>query len=260
MIVADLDDTLLPRDGIVSAYTCDVLRRCRASGIKTVVATGRGHPEVVAPMELFNGIIANNGANIFDGGAETRRCIPYMEARPLLLACGARGFRLTSQYGGMHYCNFDISKIWPHIKDYEIVDFSAHALDSEKICVEGMTGEDAAFIERLLTADMYMKIARDGLGMIMHRSATKSSAIAELARRWGIAQSEILAFGDDLNDIDMLAYAGVGVAMGNALDEVKAAADHICGDCVDDGAAKWLEENVLSLTAQYTHYTNDTHR
>ena len=108
-----------------------------------------------------------------------------------------------------------------------------------------MTAEDAIFIEQNMTGNMYLKVARDGLGMVMHKDATKSKALAELARIWGVAQSEIIAFGDDLNDIDMLSYEGIGVAMGNALDEVKAVADCICDDCDYDGVAKWLEEKVL---------------
>ncbi|MCL2126489.1 MAG: HAD family hydrolase [Oscillospiraceae bacterium] len=245
MIVIDLDDTLLRRDKTVTDYSKDVLRRCRKIGIKTAIATGRGHPEVVAPTELFDAIIANNGANIFGDDIEIRRCIPYTEAKSLLLACHNHGMRLTSQFGGMHYTNFDISQIWPYIKDFEIVDFASHALDSEKICIEGVTPEDMVFVEQHLTNDMYLKVARDGLGMVMHSKATKSGAIAQLSDRWNVSISEIVAFGDDLNDIDMLQYVGVGIAMDNALDEVKIAADFICGDCDDDGVAKWLEENVL---------------
>jgi len=247
MIVIDLDDTLLRRDKTVSGYTKDVLRRCRKAGIKMVIATGRGHPDEVAPTELFDAVIANNGANIIIGDFEMRRCIPYMEARPLLLACHKHGMRLTAQFGGIHYTNFDISQVWPHIKDYEIVDFAYHALDSDKICMEGVTPEDAAFIEQNLTENMYLKVARDGLGMVMRREATKSAAVAELADRWKISQCEIAAFGDDLNDIDMLKYVGIGIAMDNALEEVKAVAGYVCGDCDDDGVARWLEENVANV-------------
>jgi len=57
--------------------------------------------------------------------------------------------------------------------------------------------------------------------------------------------SEVIAFGDDNNDIEMLRECGTGVAVANAIDECKSSADHICGSCDDDGLAKWLEENVL---------------
>jgi hypothetical protein len=86
-----------------------------------------------------------------------------------------------------------------------------------------------------------MTVAVDKLAMVMRGDATKAKAVAALARHWGIAQSETVAFGDDLNDIDMLSYAGTGVAMGNA----KAVSDFICLRNEDDGAADWIERNLL---------------
>ncbi len=80
--------------------------------------------------------------------------------------------------------------------------------------------------------------------MVMHKDATKSKAAAKLTRIWNISLSEVAAFGDDLNDIDLLNCAGVGIAMDNALAETKAVADYICGDCDNDGVAEWLEGNV----------------
>ena len=55
---------------------------------------------------------------------------------------------------------------------------------------------------------------------------------------------EVVAFGDDLNDVDMLRGCGTGVAMANALDEVKLAADEVCGGNDEDGVAKWIEANM----------------
>jgi hydroxymethylpyrimidine pyrophosphatase-like HAD family hydrolase len=80
--------------------------------------------------------------------------------------------------------------------------------------------------------------------MIMHRDATKMKAIAALAAHWNIDAQDIVAFGDDLNDIDMLAGCGIGVAMGNALDEVKAIADDVCETNDNDGLATWLKRHV----------------
>jgi Cof subfamily protein (haloacid dehalogenase superfamily) len=246
MIVTDLDDTLLRRDKTVSEYTADIFRRCRAAGIRTAFATARGHPEKVAPMELFDGRIMCNGAVLFADGITHKRTIPYQEARPLLIACAQRGLRVSSQFGDMHYYPSPyVAAAWPDIMKWQVVDFSHHTIDVEKLNVDAVTAEDAAFIKRYLTDSMYLKVARDGLGMVMHKSATKSYALAELARIWDIAQSEIVAFGDDLNDMDMLSCVGIGVAMSNALDEIKAAADYACGDCDDDGVAKWLEEYAL---------------
>ena len=63
--------------------------------------------------------------------------------------------------------------------------------------------------------------------------------------QFNVSLNEVAAFGDDRNDIEMLRICGIKVAVTNALDEVKAVADYVCGDCDEDGVAKWLEEYVL---------------
>jgi len=77
------------------------------------------------------------------------------------------------------------------------------------------------------------------------KDATKWGAVAAVAGHLGIDASEIAAFGDDFNDAEMIEKCGIGVAMGNAIDEVKAVADYITVSNDEDGVAVWLEENVL---------------
>ena len=77
----------------------------------------------------------------------------------------------------------------------------------------------------------------------MEKSATKRKAIEATAAYFGIFLSDVAAFGDDHNDIEMLRVCGVAVA--NAVDEAKAAADFCCGANDSDGVAKWIEERVL---------------
>lgn len=155
---------------------------------------------------------------------------------------------MTSEISGLHYSNFVVSDAWPVIKNFEVVDFTTHTIDAEKIYSPHPTPEEISFIQQHLPHDLYSVLARDGdlsLLMIMHKDATKSKATAELARYWGIVPSEIVAFGDDLNDVDMLQFAGAGVAMGNAFDAVKAASDFVCRSNDAEGLAHWLAEHVL---------------
>ena len=81
---------------------------------------------------------------------------------------------------------------------------------------------------------------------MMNRKATKLNGIRLLAERYGIGLSETAAFGDDYNDIDMLSACGKGVAVENALPEVKAAANEVCGSSEEDGVARWIWDNVLT--------------
>lgn len=67
-----------------------------------------------------------------------------------------------------------------------------------------------------------------------------------IANEFNIDKSEIVAFGDDMNDKEMLVSMGSGVAMGNAIEEVKVIADYICDTNDNDGVAKWLDENIIT--------------
>ena len=247
MIVSDLDGTLLRSDKSVSEYTRSILRKCREAGIKVAYATARGgSAERVVPSEMFDARIMMNGAVAYaDDGIVYNRLIPYNTARPVLLACDRRGLMTASECSGMHYTNYVVSDIWPEITNFKIVDFALHDKDAEKLYAVVNGEEDVDYIKRQLPGDLYITVSSDMLGMIMHREATKSKALAALARTWNIDAAEIAAFGDELNDIDMLSWAGFGVAMENALGEVKAAARHSCRSNDRDGVAVWIAENVL---------------
>jgi hydroxymethylpyrimidine pyrophosphatase-like HAD family hydrolase len=200
------------------------LHCCRNVGIKTIFATGRGENSVcgverVVPAGLFDGYILNNGALAVAGDDTVyNRFVLDEMIKPLLAVCEKMGL----EHG-----------------------FSRHGMETGKFWTFDCTPEISTLIEARLGDDLHLKVARDGLGQIMHKDATKANAVAALARHWNIAQSEIVAFGDDLNDIDLLNYAGVSVAVANALDEVKDVAKYICDTNENDGVAKWLAENVL---------------
>lgn len=80
----------------------------------------------------------------------------------------------------------------------------------------------------------------------MHHTATKWNAVKQIAKHWYITVEEIAAFGDDFNDIEMLSNCKIGVAVSNGLDKAKAAADYVCDSNDNDGAAKWIDEHLLS--------------
>ena len=80
---------------------------------------------------------------------------------------------------------------------------------------------------------------------IMPSKASKTSAINVLQRKFKVEQSEIVAMGDNYNDVDMIEYAGVGVAMGNAPDEVKKHSNYITSTNDQDGVAKAITKLIL---------------
>lgn len=87
---------------------------------------------------------------------------------------------------------------------------------------------------------------------IMHRDANKAQALKLVAEHFGISQSEVLAIGDSYNDLAMLAWAGIGVAVGNAPQLVKDAADYVTSSNDEDGVAEALEKWALKPAKRNT--------
>ena len=109
--------------------------------------------------------------------------------------------------------------------------------------------EDIAALEQQLVKEFpQIRIYRskDTYLEIMSMKASKSDAIHMLKDHFHVKQEEIMAFGDNFNDIDMIRYAGLGVAMGNAADEVKEVADYITLSNEEDGVAAAIEKFVLN--------------
>ena len=75
--------------------------------------------------------------------------------------------------------------------------------------------------------------------------ATKGNALKWCAGHFGFDMSELLAFGDSLNDVSMLEAAGTGIAMGNAREDVKAMGFPLCGSNAEDGVARYIDEHIL---------------
>ena len=246
MLVFDLDDTLLRRDKTISEYSVSVLEKCRALGIKVVYATGRGCTLNIVPPELFDGYVQNGGAAAFaDDVLIYEKSIPTERVKDFLVTCDKAGIKIAAQDEKRHYSNFKVNEMWSWITYYTIVNFNELDINAGKLYALPETKQDIEVITNNNPDWINLIIARDGVAMFMHHEATKSNAVNALAEHWNIEVSEIIAFGDDLNDIDLLEYSGISVAMDNALDEVKAVSDYICDTNENNGAAKWLEEHIL---------------
>jgi len=246
MVVTDLDGTLLYDDKTISPRTKAAFEGLRKKGIKTVYATGRGASAIELTSSCqFDGAAHNNGAIAYDGDELLyKKLLSADSVRELLIACDKAGVRIVAECNNYHYANFDIAKEWPWPIQYEIVDFTNHKESAEKLYAILDSQNVLDVMAKNLGEAQYLQATRDGFALVMHEEAQKSKAVAKLAQRWNIDKSEIVAFGDDVNDLDLLEYCGIGVAMGNAVDEVKAIANQVCDTNENDGIAKWLEENL----------------
>ena len=122
-------------------------------------------------------------------------------------------------------------------------DFSECAL---KMCVEIFDEGKARILAEKLEQCDCIRFSDGFWYKFTKKNVTKENAIERIADVCRFGMESIIAFGDDFADIGMLRFCGLGVAMGNAIDEVKIKADFVIGSNDEDGIAVFLEENLLS--------------
>ena len=250
MIVTDLDGSLLRTDRTISRYTASVFHNCSENGIIVVFATARP----IRAVKMLNLDIGNDAA-IFHNGAVIaiadnahHHIGVEPEATKALLLQTAKCFSdmgLSVEIDDVLYANFDVSTIWSNTTAI-MSDFTdLPDIPADKIIFGTAESDEVCEIASMLPDDLYSEIAENQILMVMNKNARKRNAVKKVAEYYGIPLSDIVAFGDDFNDIEMLHDCGIGIAVANAIDEVKAVADYICETNDNDGVAKWLEENVL---------------
>ncbi len=245
-IIVDLDRTLLHTDKTISPYTAEVFRRCKDKGIALMVATARPYRTMTQFCEIidFDAISVSNGARVICGSYQNQSGI-CPESAELILNGLKRysDFRVTLETGDEAYSNKPIEDYFSVISD----DLAAVARTegAVKILVGLDTPETLELVKNMLTDDLYYTVANGHLMQIMSKTVTKWNGVKAMLEISNISASEAVYFGDDYDDIEPIRMCGVGVAVANAIDEVKAVADHIAGSNDDDGVAKFIEGMIL---------------
>ena len=253
ILLFDLDGTLLRSDKTISERTLRAVRESRAQGYRIGVSTSRSKSNSMRFIESLSPdmIISSGGAMVtLDGvnivseefdGEETAEMIAA--ARRI---CGDLNITAdTADESAEYFRNFtppmdEIEKSWG---TSILTDFNDFAKTALKLCFEIAEDEKARKLAEALTGCDFVRFTDGDWYKATKAGVTKENAIDKLCAYMDITPREITAFGDDLVDIGMLKKCGTGIAMGNALPEVKAAADIVIGGNDEDGIAVFLEEN-----------------
>lgn len=249
LLVCDLDGTLLRDDKTISAYTRGVLARCREKGALFLPSTARP-PRAVSIFHLeADGALCHNGGVALLGGETVweQGMDPELTVRLAGRLLGLfPGVRLSAESGGELFANFDPTVFWPQCPYVPCGFTSLPSRPVEKLLVGLEDSGQADALRKLLPEGLAMQVADGNLAMIQPRGIDKGRALWAVCEKLGISPAQAAAFGDDLNDIPMLQTAGAGIAVANALPEVKAAASGVCLSNQEDGPARWLEEHLLA--------------
>ena len=220
-IIFDLDDTLLDADSKVTDYTLSVLSALRALGHKIVINTARSR---FMNQSCFDTIrpdyaILCGGAGILDSTDNYiyRREIPKEKVKAIADELNSMGRSFSVQAEPYLYSsNKDFNRCDVIHFDPENFEYN---FDAPKFIVKLEEGEAEYFAKKY---DLDVVAYFGGpLYRFNHKEATKAKGNTALVKMLGGSESDIIAFGDDLGDVDMLKEAGIGVIMKNAKDELK---------------------------------------
>jgi Cof subfamily protein (haloacid dehalogenase superfamily) len=255
MVVTDLDNTLLRSDKYISDYTISVLSNCQAKNIKVVFATARSTQAASKFLDMFTPdiFIGYGGALTYANKKIINRFdIPADISFRLINDC-LKEPEITSIFAINESAALTnrLDTPDPESSHYKYADFTVK--NNQSYLKISLTAVNPGIVGRIALkypmCDM-LRYSGEDLYRFANRNAVKWNAVKTVAGHYNINTDMIAAFGDDINDLEMLKYCGTGVAVANAVDEVKAAADYICDTNDDDGVAKWLEEIFLKTSYQ----------
>jgi Cof subfamily protein (haloacid dehalogenase superfamily) len=262
LIACDVDGTLFDENETITPRTRDAVRAAVTAGARFVVATGRP-PRWIRPVVEALGFapmaVCANGAVIYDPA--TDRVVSAQT-----LAVDTLGELAEIATRAIPGAGLAVERIGERAHDTATPQFISspgyeHAWlnpDNTEVSIEDLLSAPA--IKLLIrktgarSADMAAELSKhvgiegditystnNGLVEIVPLGISKATGVQEIAKPLGISNDEVVAFGDMPNDVPMLLWAGLGVAMGNAHPDALAAADEVTAPNTDDGVGRVLE-------------------
>lgn len=259
LAVFDIDRTLIPPElGHMAPETVAAIRALQRRGIRTAIASGRMLH--ILPDELrelgFDYFILSNGAYVADGQGRiiSQETVDPADAAALAQELLRRDLAFDIRYvDGMvpGNPNRDVREamkdFWAsrNMKFKPPKNFRWHVpptVGSQPIAFGAcIPPEQQPEIFALLPQLEFMPVFDGPMCDINPKGVSKATGIRRICGLMGITMEQTIAFGDDRNDLEMVAEAGIGVAMGNGIRSIKAAADHVTDTCLDLGVVKALE-------------------
>lgn len=264
MVVLDLDDTLLLNNGKISEENKNTLKLAQEKGVKIVLASGRptfAIRQIVEELELhkYNGyILSYNGAKIIDCNScdvlyefnITKEQIKWL-------------YELALDHDVFIHTYMDNYIITPHDNPYTYIESEITGMKI-KTCsnfidslpnnlIKAIMLQSPEYLKEvekklkpIISNKLYMTITKPYFLEFMNKDVDKSRSIIRLCNKIKINIEDIIAIGDSYNDISMIKLAGLGISMGNAIEEVKNASDFITDTNENNGVSKAIEKFILN--------------
>ena len=262
LIAFDLDDTLLNRQKKVTEKTKKALMNAQEKGLRLVVASGR-LPYGVRPYAEQLDVMSHGGYYMgFNGGAiiDSRGELisaTYLDSKyiePVYDILRSTNITTMVHKGDDIYADRKVNA-YTHVES-DVIGIPLNLVDDIADFVDwrihkfllGGEPEELKATEKILIEkfgkELDIYFSAPWFLEVMPKGISKGIGIEKICEHMGISTDEVIAFGDSFNDLSMIRTAGMGVAMGNAEDEIKRCADYVTADCDSDGIALALEKII----------------
>lgn len=246
LIASDMDGTLLDENGQVPPETFDLILALRERGVRFVASSGRRYDRLCdffSPVKDRMDFVASNGAQVFADGVQIdREVYSHLAIRRLA--------KTVAMFPNMHLALFDRTKSYllddedkfvrevdkdlPNVERiYELPSPQVSIIKASIFCDDGNVMDNAYVLQRELGG--LFTFAPSGSSYIdaMQPGISKASGIAQVMEYHGIDVSEVMAFGDAMNDYEIIRFVGTGCAMANGRPALRAVADRVIGSNVE---------------------------
>lgn len=261
LVAIDLDDTLLTDELEIPPGAVRAIEKARAAGVHVVIATGRMFPSArpfAEQLGLQTPLITYNGAMVKTAAEELlfHRPVPQDLALEVLDFAEDRQWPVQCYFhdrlyvpaitaGVIYYT--ELSGV-PAQSTNHMRELVSESGPTKMLAIGSpeQTTERARALADFFGERLEVTISKPSFVEMMRPGISKGSALADVAALLGVAQDETMAIGDSFNDLHMLQWAGVGVAMGNGHPHIREIADHVVASNMDEGVAEAIERFVLA--------------
>jgi Cof subfamily protein (haloacid dehalogenase superfamily) len=260
LVVADIDGTLVTRDRQITPGVLSVVREAQARGVRVCLATGRIWLSARHYFERLGAdppAILYNGGLVYDFRTDTvlrRIHLDYAHARAVLEILREVPEVQPHLYAGDRVYTGRVNELTDRyrrkdsVQVEEVGDLVAFLpRDPMKILIVGARADLERAVARIQTIPMPINtvFSEETYLEILPVGSSKGVALEFVAARLGIPLAEVIAVGDNLNDLEMLRTAGLGVAMGNAPEALQTAADAVTRTNDEEGFRDVIERFVF---------------
>ncbi|GIP31213.1 HAD family hydrolase [Paenibacillus sp. J2TS4] len=241
LIALDMDGTLLDQQQSVSQENRRWIANAREAGVMVMLATGRNLPSVmpyVQQLELDGPLVTVNGSDVWlrPGELLQRTLLRHEAVTELVRLARHCGVKF---WGHAVEGTFRKDR-WPdHEEPFQWFSFAVHSENKEHLdWIRGESSRIGAF-EISNSHPCNLEFNPPGIH--------KASGVGQVCEMLGIGMDEVIAAGDSNNDLALIRAAGLGIAMGNAQEEVKRAADTVAPANTEDGVAALIQRYVFGM-------------